>query len=233
VGNKKYQYGGGMFLTSFFHMPVESEIIEASPEKPLVCAGIRIDLARLTDILLKIERADGAAAKPTASDSSGIFSAPLNDNLLDATIRLLESLANPRDAAILSEMIVDEIYYHILCNERSDDLRILLQQRGQIQRISRTVEHIHQNIHDPVSVEKLAKMVHMSRRSFYNKFKEVMHLSPLQYAKSIKLYKAQILIKEGKSVSEAGYSVGYNSPAQFSREYKRYFGFAPSETLAN
>jgi AraC-like DNA-binding protein len=57
-----------------------------------------------------------------------------------------------------------------------------------------------------------------------------MHVSPLQYAKSVKLVKAQTLIKEGKNASEAGYLVGYNSPARFSREYKRHFGFVPSAT---
>jgi AraC-like DNA-binding protein len=37
-----------------------------------------------------------------------------------------------------------------------------------------------------------------------------------------------MLIKEGKKANEASYLVGYNSPAQFSREYKRQFGFVPS-----
>jgi AraC-like DNA-binding protein len=92
------------------------------------------------------------------------------------------------------------------------------------------VEYIHQNLDKPVSVEQLADMVHMSRTSFYENFKEVMHLSPLQYAKSVKLDKAQSLIKEGRKANEAGYLVGYNSPAQFSREYKRHFGYAPSAT---
>jgi AraC-like DNA-binding protein len=125
---------------------------------------------------------------------------------------------------------VDEIYYRLLSGKRGGELRFLLQQRGEIQRISRAVEYIHTNLHKPVSVEKLADMVHMSRTSFYENFRNVMHLSPLQYAKSVKLDKAQSLIQEGKNASEAGYMVGYNSPAQFSREYKRHFGYSPSAT---
>jgi AraC-like DNA-binding protein len=105
-----------------------------------------------------------------------------------------------------------------------------LQQRGNIQRISKAVEYIHQHIEAPVSIDYLAEMVNMSRTSFYDSFRDVMHLSPLQYAKSVKLHKAQTFIREGKNASEAGYMVGYNSPAQFSREYKRQFGFAPSAT---
>jgi AraC-like DNA-binding protein len=230
AGNKKYDYSAGNALIIFLPMSVEAEILEASPEVPFLAAGVRIDLGRLADILLRIDRIDGAPAKSVATDPSGIFSVPLNANLLDPTIRLLESLANPRDAVILGETIVDEIYYRVLCDERGGDLRVLLQQRGQIQRISKAVEYIHQNLDKPVSVENLADMVHMSKTSFYENFRDVMHLSPLQYAKSVKLVKAQTLIKEGKNVNEAGYMVGYNSPAQFSREYKRHFGFAPSAT---
>jgi AraC-like DNA-binding protein len=230
VGDKKYDYSAGNALLMFFPMPVETEIVEASPGKPFLAAGVRIDLGRLADVLLRIDRVDGATVKPVSTDPSGIISVPLNDNLLDPMIRLLEALANPRDAAILGDLIVDEIYYRILCGERGSDLRILLQQTGQIQRISKAVEYIHKNLDKPVSVEKLAAMVHMSKTSFYENFKEVLHVSPLQYAKSIKLFRAQSLIKEGLNVSEAGYRVGYNSPAQFSREYKRHFGFAPSTT---
>ena len=131
---------------------------------------------------------------------------------------------------MLADSIVDEIYYRLLDDERGNELRFLLQQRGEIQRISKAVEYIHQNLDKAVSVKQLAEMVHMGQTSFYANFKKVMHLSPLQYAKSVKLYKAQKLIKAGRSASEAGYLVGYNSSAQFSREYKRHFGFVPSET---
>jgi len=230
AGDKKYDYSSGNTLIMVFPMSVETEIVEASPERPFLAAGVRIDLGRLADVLLRIDRVEGAVAKSVSTDPSGIISVPLNDHLLDATIRLFEAQANPRDAAILGELIVDEIYYRILCGERGSELRVLLQQTGQIQRISKAVEYIHKNLDKPVSVEKLAEIVHMSKTSFYENFRDVMHVSPLQYAKSMKLFKAQTLIKEGLNVSEAGYRVGYNSPAQFSREYKRHFGYTPSVT---
>ena len=81
-----------------------------------------------------------------------------------------------------------------------------------------------------IRVDELARTINMSTSSFRKAFREVMHMPPLQYAKLIKLNRAQTLIREGKNASEAGYLVGYNSPAQFSREYKRYFGFVPSAT---
>ena len=230
VGDKKYEYSAGNVLVMLYPMPVEAEIVLASPDSPFLVAGILIALGRMADVLLRIDRIDGAAAKPVATDPSGLFSIPLNDQLLDPILRLFETLEDPRDAAMLGDAIIDEIYYRILCHERGGELRYLLQQRGEIQRISRAVEYIHNNLDNPVDVGQLADMVHMSRTTFYENFREVMHVSPLQYAKSVKLYEAQLLIKDGAKANEAGYRVGYNSPAQFSREYKRHFGYAPSAT---
>ena len=230
VGNQRYDYCPGNVVVMFYPMSVEYEIEGVGPDAPFLVAGVAIDLGRMADVLLRIDQIDGAAAKPVSTDPSGIFSIPLNDNLLDPFIRLFESLSDPKAAAFLGESIVDEIYFRLLSDERGGELRYLLQQRGEIQRISRAVAYIHQNLDKPVSVEGLAEMVHMGQTSFYENFRNVMHVSPLQYAKSVKLHQAQSLIKEGKKANEAGYLVGYNSPAQFSREYKRHFGFAPSAT---
>jgi AraC-like DNA-binding protein len=230
VGNRKYEYHAGKAVVMLYPMAVEYEISAASPEKPFLVAGVVIDMGRIADVLLRIDRLEGGAPKPVVGDPSGIFEIPLNDNLLNPFIRLFETLSNPREAGFLGEAIIDEIYFRLLSDARGGELRHLLQQRGEIQRISKAVEHIHQNIDQPVSVESLAEMVHMGQTSFYENFKKVMHMSPLKYAKSIKLDQAQILIREGKKANEAGFLVGYNSPAQFSREYKRHFGFAPSAT---
>lgn len=230
VGDQAYDYSAGNVLVLFYPTPLEVEILEASPDTPFLSAGVAIDLRRMADVLARIDRIDGAPDKPTSMDPSGIFSTPLNDTLLDSFIRLFKLQTDPRDAAMLGDTAIDEVYYRLLCDERGGELRHLLRHRGEIQRISKAVEYIHQNLDKPVSVDRLAEMVHMGQTTFYENFRKVMHMSPLQYAKSVKLHKAQILIKEGKNASEAGHLVGYNSPAQFSREYKRHFGFAPSAT---
>jgi AraC-like DNA-binding protein len=232
VGDKRYEYRGGNYLVLFLPMPVEVELLHATPEEPFLAAYIAVDLVRLADISLKMDRLSSRAAISAPVDPSGIYTAPLNDQLADTVIRLLRLLDDPLDASMLGASIVDEIYYRILRDERGADIQRLLEQRGQIQRISRAVEHIHQNLSEPVAVDRLAQMVGLSSSGFYKSFKQVMHVSPLQYAKSVKLFRAQALIREGKNASEAGYMVGYNSPAQFSREYKRHFGFSPSATVA-
>ncbi len=143
---------------------------------------------------------------------------------------MLRTLDDPVETALPGESIIDEIYYRILSDEQDGALKILLRQQGQIQQISKAVEHLNENLNKNVPVDELAGLVGISSSGFHKKFREVRHLSPLQYTKLIRFNKAKTYIMEGKNVSEAGYMVGYNSPAQFSRAYKRQFGVSPSAT---
>ena len=232
LDGKRYDYNPGNIMTLFAPMPLECELIEASPEKPLLVAIIQFDRSRISQMILKMEQAAPQIIKQdTPNNVSGIFSAPLKQSLLDVMIRLLKTLDDPNEAIILGESIIDEIYFRILSDEQGGMLKYHLQQSGQIHEILKTVEYLHQNLDKSISIDELADFVNMSSSGFHKKFKEVMHLSPLQFAKSIKLNKAQTYIMEGKNVSEAGFMVGYNSSAQFSREYKRFFGMSPSATL--
>ncbi len=230
VDGQQYDYSVGNYLSLYLPMPIEVEVVEASEERPLLMAGIKIDLVRIANILMKIDQVEQFYEPTEPFTPSAIFSKPVGDDLLAAVIRLLHTLDNPVERAVLGDSILDEIYFRLICDDRSGSLQQLLQHRGQVQQISKAVDHIHKNIDEVVSVDELAKLANMSTSGFRKIFREVMHMPPLQYAKSIKLNRAQLLIREGKNVNEAGYLVGYNSPAQFSREYKRQFGYVPSAT---
>ena len=230
VDGQKYDYSVGNYLSLYLPMPVEVEIVEASEKRPLLALGIKIDLVKIANILLKIDRAEQKPTQAEPLPPSAIFAKPLGDELLDAVIRLLRTLDNPVERAVLGDSILDELYFRLICDDQSGSLRKLLQHRGQVQQISKAVNHIHNNMSAVVSVNELASLSNMSASGFRKSFREVMHMPPLQYAKSIKLNRAQLLMREGKNANEAGYMVGYNSPAQFSREYKRQFGYSPSAT---
>ena len=205
-------------------------MIDVSEANPMRGVAIRLDRQRLAKLTLKMDNAGVGLDSSYATNTSGIFSAPLKGNMYDVVVRLLQTLKDPVATAVLGDGIIDELYYRLLTEEQGGQLRALLHQQGQIQQISKAVEHLHENLDKHVSVDDLAGMTNMSSSGFHKKFKEVMHVSPLQYTKSIRLNKARTLILEGRNVGEAGFTVGYNSPAQFSREYKRQFGVTPSET---
>ena len=81
-----------------------------------------------------------------------------------------------------------------------------------------------------MEVAQLAELVNMSPSAFHRCFKEVTASSPIQYLKKIRLNKAKELLQRQRlKVKEAALEVGYESPAQFSREFKRYFDQSPVE----
>lgn len=79
----------------------------------------------------------------------------------------------------------------------------------------------------------MAQLSGMSASAFYRNFQAVTAMSPIQFQKQIRLQEARLLLAtHPNDVTGVGYSVGYDSPSQFSREYRRQFGASPSEDAA-
>jgi AraC-like DNA-binding protein len=68
----------------------------------------------------------------------------------------------------------------------------------------------------------------MSPSTLHHHFKCVTSMSPLQFQKHLRLHHArQLMLGGGLDAAGAGHRVGYESPSQFSREYRRVFGAPP------
>ena len=64
-------------------------------------------------------------------------------------------------------------------------------------------------------------------------FRGATTMSPLQFQKLIRLQEARArILSDAGDVAAIGYSVGYDSPSQFSREYSRLFGAPPGRDKA-
>jgi transcriptional regulator GlxA family with amidase domain len=70
----------------------------------------------------------------------------------------------------------------------------------------------------------------MSTSAFYRNFQSVTGTTPIQYQKTVRLQEARLLLAANpKDIARIGHLVGYDSPSQFSREYRRHFGASPSQ----
>jgi transcriptional regulator GlxA family with amidase domain len=86
---------------------------------------------------------------------------------------------------------------------------------------------------ESLRVEELAQLANMSPSSFHRAFHAVTAMSPIQYQKNIRLQEARLkLLASPGDVAATAYAVGYESPSQFSREYRRQFGAPPSQDIA-
>ncbi|MDW3686260.1 AraC family transcriptional regulator [Cupriavidus sp. CV2] len=218
-----YLYDTQHFLVLSLPLPLESET-EASPEEPMLAISIRIDLSTLAELALAM----GQPASPDDADVVGISSTPIDDKLGDAVVRLLEVLACPVEASVLGQPIIREIYFRVMTGAQGAAIRAALTHQSHFARIGKALRLIHAHFDADLDVDTLAEAANMSVAAFHAGFKTVTGTSPIQYLKATRLHKARILmIQEGFNASVAASKVGYESPSQFSREFKRFFGRTP------
>jgi AraC-like DNA-binding protein len=103
-----------------------------------------------------------------------------------------------------------------------------------VQRVADAVSWIRQHFAQPVTVEEMAAAVQMGTSSFHQRFKAVTSISPLQYQKILRLHEARrLMLFHEMDANAACHRVGYVSASQFSREYSRFFGSAPTKDVAS
>src|SRR5258707_15413512 len=96
--------------------------------------------------------------------------------------------------------------------------------------IVRVMRVIRSHYAETIRVEDLADIDGMSVTYFYRHFRGVTSLSPIQFQKQIRLQEARSrLLSSSQDVAEVGFAVGYDSPSQFSSEYRRLFGQPPGK----
>ncbi len=222
---KPFDYNPSTFLTFTLPIPVESEIVEASPDRPFVGMGVKLEPAEISDILLQI---DEDSLHPMNEDSV-ISASPLTGQMLDALDRLFASFDSPSDARVLGNMARRELIYRTILSPQGGTLRAGFNRHSHFRQIGDLMRDILQDPARPLTTEEMCQQVGMSKSSLHESFKSVTAMSPLQYVKSIRLHQARAhMLNDGLPASTAGFQVGYASPSQFSREFKRMFGVPPS-----
>lgn len=226
-GNDILQFDADHYLVVAVPMPFTATV-EASPENPFLGITIRIDRTTLADLMFAIDQdANDVPAMP-----KGMMTTRMDERLRDTVLRLLEALNSPLEARVLGPAIVREICYRVLMGEQGAAMRAALTSQGQFGRIAKALRRIHADYAADIDVGMLAAEANMSVPAFHVHFKSVTHCSPIQYLKSARLHQARALMARSDMTAQAACAqVGYESPSQFSREFKRYFGRSPTEEV--
>ncbi|HEX5686167.1 MAG TPA: AraC family transcriptional regulator [Ideonella sp.] len=227
LGNAVLGYDPLHHLIVSVTMLPTSQIIEASPEAPYLCLRLNADTSELASLLL--DAGPAAAAAPSAPTlDRGLQVARSSPAMLDAVLRLLRLLRTPADVPVLAPLAKREIFYRVLTGELGHRLRALAVAESHAQRIARAIELVKRRYAEPLRIDDVAEAAHMSPSSLHLHFKQVTSMSPLQYQKQLRLHHArQLMMAEGLDAAVAAHRVGYESPSQFSREYRRLFGAPP------
>lgn len=220
------EFGGhpGQFLMLTSPMAMPREVL-ATPGRPMLSAVVRLDVAMLNDLLMELD-----APPPRSREELGVFAAPLTEDVEDAALRLLTCLEAEPSAKILARQTIRELLYRVLQGPRGNALWALSLADRPSAHLVQVIRHMNAHFQDDLSIPRLAEMAHMSVATFHHHFRAATATSPLQYLKTVRLTRARTLIlRDGLRASAAAAAVGYESPSQFSREYRRLFGSTPLE----
>jgi AraC-like DNA-binding protein len=210
-------------------LPVSAQVTRASRKNPYLGFTLDLDLERVAELAARVY--PQGVSRP--SDSRGLYVGRATDAIVDAVSRLLDLMAQPEDADLLAPLAVDEILIRLLRTPIGRRVAQMGQPRSGVPRVAEAVSWIRAQFAQPVTVEEMAAAVRMSASSFHQRFKAVTSMSPLQYQKVLRLHEARrLMLFQGMDASDACRRVGYLSPSQFSREYSRFFGSAPSKDIA-
>lgn len=225
LADQVFRYDAQHYLVLSVPLPFSSET-DASPEQPMLALSIRLDMTSVADLLVALVEEGAELSELPVS----MVSTPLDVHLQQTTLRLLQVLGNPLEAKLLGPAIVREVCFRVLMGEQGGSLRAALGLQGHFGRISRVLRRIHAEYSQPLSVGSLASDAGLSVSAFHTHFKTVTHTSPIQYIKSIRLHQARLMmIRDRQTAATASAHVGYESPTQFNREFKRLFGRSPIE----
>lgn len=224
LDGQKLTYDADRYLCCPMSMPVRAGTPDASPEHPLF--GVYVTLEPRVMTQMAIEMDNKAQTANAATPSRGIKLAAWDDTFSEALWRLLQLHQNPTKAALLGEARLKELCFAILQGQAG---AFAQQAFGPGNAIARSIAHVSASLHDPISIDDMADRAGMSRAAFHRKFKQATTMSPIQFVKTMRLNHAAMKIAGGMPVNEAAFDVGYVSPSQFSREFKRVYGRPPRQ----
>jgi len=227
LGTRTYEYGSGEVLVTSVRVPLTTQVSRATVREPFLGVGLTLDPALVASVLLK------APERKRGDTPPGVSTSAASPELLDAFRRYVRLLDAPGDVPLLGEAIEREIVWRVLQSPLGAALHETGMANSASMRVSRAIERLQTDFAGPLAVANLARTARMSLATFNRQFRKVTAMSPLQFQKLIRLQeaRAQLLSRAG-DVGSVAFTVGYQSPAQFSRDYRRQFGLPPSEDAA-
>ncbi|MER5605927.1 MULTISPECIES: AraC family transcriptional regulator [Micromonospora] len=231
LGDRVYEYRAGQYLVASVDLPVTGRFTRASADMPALGFGLVLHPPTVAELLLQAAPGDLPPVPGAAPSGMVVSDAP--DELVDAVIRLLRLLDRPRDVAVLAPLVKREILWHLLTGEQTGAVRQLGLADSSLSHVARAVRWIRDHYAQSFRVEELARLSGMSESAFYRNFQAVTAMSPIRFQKQIRLQEARLLLAtHPHDVTGVSARVGYESPSQFSREYRRQFGVPPREDAA-
>ncbi len=229
LGRHRFDYDRRQFLLTSVDLPVTACVIEASVAKPYLGLLLRIDLAQVRSLLAVMDHHRIGTASPL-----GAARAEVTADLLEPLLRLCRLAERPGEIDLFADQVLREVVYRLITSPVGPRLCALASMESASSGVVRALDWLQRNFRARHSVDALAGIAGMGVSTLHRHFKAITAMSPVQYRKHLQLTEARRLMMVcGFDAASAAYDVGYESPSQFSREYRRTFGRPPMSSVEN
>lgn len=230
IGEQAIEYRSGQCLVVTADLPVTGHYLDVAPGTPSLSLALVLRPAAVASMLVNnpVNR-----RAPTGFEPTAVATGQADHDLLDAFARMLQLLDRPADAPVLAPLIEQEILWRVLTGPMGGTVRQIGLADSDLTQVSRAIAWIRDNYAEPLTIADLARLAGMSASTLHRRFRAVTALSPLQFQKRIRLQHARtLLLSQPGDIAAVGHAVGYDSPSQFTREYRRLFGAPPGQHSA-
>ncbi|MBO9723804.1 MAG: AraC family transcriptional regulator [Novosphingobium sp.] len=224
----EYRYDANHYLAISVPVPFRMAS-QADAGCPLLAIYLDFDLHLAAEIAAVIAKPDAPHAREQARS---LVSSPMGPSIRDVLRRLLVALQSPQERTILGPSLIRELHFRVMTGPQARPLLAALQHEGTAGRVVKSLSEIRKRYHEKLTVPALAQAAGMSVASYHAGFKALTGSSPTQYIKAMRLHEARLMIaRREATIATVAMQVGYASPAQFSRDFKRHFHRNPSDEV--
>lgn len=229
VGRRSFDYDASSYVVVSVDVPVSARILVATPEQPYLCLRVALDCDAITSLLTGRE----LACPDTEHAADGVYLDQTAPEIVDAVLRLARQLDRGRDD-VLRGVALRELFYWLLRGAHGQSVRQLVISGSAMHRVNRAISWLKAHFTEPLRIAELARHAGMGTSALHAHFKRVTGMTPLQYQKQLRLQCArQLMLARDLGAATAAFQVGYESPTQFSREYRRLFGQPPARDVGS
>lgn len=179
VGQEVYEYDASRMIVFSVALPVAALIRQASHSQPYLAFKLDLDPHKIAELVLKVF----PHGLPPTQERSAVDVTAADVGIVNAATRLMDCLGQPGDTDLLAPLVIDEILIRLLRSPIGVRVAQMGFAESSVHRVAKAISWLRPNFSQPMKVEDLAGLVHMSVSSFHEHFKSVTSMSPLHYQK--------------------------------------------------
>src|SRR5918997_2354518 len=229
LGQEVFEYDTRRMIVFSVALPLAAQVTRASRAEPFLCLRLDLDPPKIAELAVRVY----PHGLPSGQQQRAVSVDRSSASIVNAATRLVELMADAGDAELLAPLVIDELLIRLLRSPIGSRVAQIGRAESTVARVAKAIEWLRTNYAQSMHVEELADLVHMSVSTFHQHFKAVTAMSPVQFQKVLRLQEARrLMVARMMDAGTASRQVGYLSASQFSRDYSRFFGCAPSKDIA-